>query len=212
MLTLRRDHLTRDEAIAVAQIEDGVPRLAEAAALVDEFQTMIRTRKPDLLDAWLPKAEQGLPSSFAHGLRADRAAVVAAMEEPWSNGQAEGQINRLKTLKRQMHGRAKLDLLKARMIAAWRAKTAPRVGENPFSTPIGGPDGMPFDTVELENSPPGGQGRLMAALTGWVRRRRHESALVERRGRRTDQPPENLEAPDARPARLDLLKARMIAA
>jgi transposase len=40
------------------------------------------------------------------------------MEEPWSNGQAEGQINRLKTLKRQMYGRAKLDLLKARMIAA----------------------------------------------------------------------------------------------
>jgi transposase len=40
------------------------------------------------------------------------------MEEPWSNGQAEGQINRLKTLKRQMYGRAKLDLLKARIIAA----------------------------------------------------------------------------------------------
>ena len=118
MMTLRRDHLTRDEAIAVARIEDGVPRLAEAAALVDEFQNMIRNRKPDLLDAWLPKAEQGLLSSFAHGLRADRTAVVAAMEEPWSNGQAEGQINRLKTLKRQMYGRAKLDLLKARMIAA----------------------------------------------------------------------------------------------
>jgi len=118
MMTLRRGHLTRDEAIAVAQIEDGVPRLAEAAALVDEFQNMIRNRKPDALDAWLPKAEQGMLSSFAHGLRADREAVVAAMEEPWSNGQAEGQINRLKTLKRQMYGRAKLDLLKARMIAA----------------------------------------------------------------------------------------------
>ena len=118
MMTLRRDHLTRDEAIAVAQIEQGVPRLAEAATLVGEFQTMIRTRTPDLLDAWLPKADQGLLSSFARGLRADRAAVVAAMEEPWSNDQAEGQINRLKTLKRQMYGRAKLDLLKARMIAA----------------------------------------------------------------------------------------------
>ena len=118
MMTLRRDHLTRDEALTVAQIEDGVPRLAEAAALVDAFQTMIRNRKPDLLDAWLPKAEQSLLSSFARGLGADREAVVAAMKEPWSNGQAEGQINRLKTLKRQMYGRAKLDLLKARMIAA----------------------------------------------------------------------------------------------
>jgi transposase len=118
MMTLRRDHLTRDEALTVAKIEDCVPRLAEAAALVDEFQRMIRNRKPDHLDAWLPKADQSLLSSFARGLRTDRAAAVAAMEEPWSNGQAEGQINRLKTLKRQMYGRAKLDLLKARMLAA----------------------------------------------------------------------------------------------
>ena len=40
------------------------------------------------------------------------------MEEPWPNGHAEGQFNRLKTPKRQMHGRARLDLLRARMIAA----------------------------------------------------------------------------------------------
>jgi transposase len=118
MMTLRRDHLTRDEALTVAQIEDCVPRLAEAAALVDDFQRMIRNRTPDRLDAWLPKTDQSLLSSFARGLRTDRAAAVAAVEEPWSNGQAEGQINRLKTLKRQMYGRAKLDLLKARMLAA----------------------------------------------------------------------------------------------
>lgn len=118
MMTLRRDHLAREEAITIAQIEHAVPRLAEAAELVDAFQKMVRNRNPDLLDAWLSKAEQGLLSSFARGLRADKGAIVAAMEEPWSNGQAEGQINRLKTLKRQMYGRANLDLLKARMIAA----------------------------------------------------------------------------------------------
>ena len=118
MMTLRRDRLTRDEALTVAQIEGGVPRLAEAAALADAFQTMVRNRRPDLLDAWLTKAEEGLLSSLARGLRADREAVVAAMEEPWSNGQAEGQINRLKTLKRQTYGRAKLDLLRARVMAA----------------------------------------------------------------------------------------------
>jgi transposase len=66
----------------------------------------------------LPKAEQGLSCSFARGLRADRKAVVAAMEEPWPNGHAEGQFNRLKTPKRQMHGRARLDLLRASMVAA----------------------------------------------------------------------------------------------
>jgi len=118
MMTLRRDHLSRDEALTVARIEDGLPRLAEAPALVDEFQNMIRDRKPDLPDAWLLKADQSLPSSFARGLRAVMEAVIPAMEEPWSNAQAEGQIIRPKTLKRQMYGRAKLGLLKARMIAA----------------------------------------------------------------------------------------------
>jgi len=117
-MTLRRDHLTGNEALTVAKIEDGVPPLAEAAALVADLQRMIRNRKPDHLNAWLPKAEPSLLSSFARGLRTDRAAVAVAMEEPWSNGQAEGQINRLKTLKRQMYGRAELDLLNARMIAA----------------------------------------------------------------------------------------------
>ncbi len=118
MMTLRRDHLTRDEALTVALIEDRVPRLAEAARLVGAFEKMVRNRTPDLLDAWLRQAGQSLLSSFARGLRSDEAAIIAAMTDPWSNGQAEGQINRLKTLKRQMYGRAKLDLLKARMIAA----------------------------------------------------------------------------------------------
>ena len=55
-------------------------------------------------------------SSFARGLRSDQAAVAAALQKPWSNGQTEGQINRLKTLKRQMYGRANIDLLKARLV------------------------------------------------------------------------------------------------
>ena len=53
-------------------------------------------------------------ASFARGLMADEAAVVAALREPWSNGQTEGQINRLKMLKRQMYGRAGLALLTGR--------------------------------------------------------------------------------------------------
>ena len=55
---------------------------------------------------------------FANGLRSDYVAVEAALREPWSNGQTEGQINRLKTLKRQMYGRANIDLLKARLVAS----------------------------------------------------------------------------------------------
>lgn len=57
-------------------------------------------------------------ASFARGLRSDQPAVAAALTEPWSNGQTEGQINRLKTLKRQMYGCANIDLLKARLVPA----------------------------------------------------------------------------------------------
>ncbi len=48
----------------------------------------------------------------------DKAAVSAAISEPWSNGQTEGQITKLKLVKRQMYGRAKIDLLQARLVAA----------------------------------------------------------------------------------------------
>jgi transposase len=56
--------------------------------------------------------------NFAKGLRRDEAAVRAAMKSEWNNGQTEGQVNRLKLLKRQMYGRAKFDLLRARVLHA----------------------------------------------------------------------------------------------
>lgn len=79
---------------------------------------MVRNARENALAAWLDEAEDSMLSSFARGLRSDQAAVAAALREPWSNGQTEGQINRLKTLKRQMYGRANIDLLKARLVAA----------------------------------------------------------------------------------------------
>lgn len=79
---------------------------------------MVRNGEHDNLEGWLTEAESGLLASFARGLRADKAAVTAALREPWSNVQTEGQINKLKTLKRQMYGRANLDLLRARLVAA----------------------------------------------------------------------------------------------
>lgn len=70
---------------------------------------------------WLTTcAESGIPIlvTFGQGLQRDYAAVSAALALPWSSGQAEGQINRLKTLKRQMYGRASFDLLPARVLRA----------------------------------------------------------------------------------------------
>ena len=73
------------------------------------------------LDAWLAEARTcGIAAmeTFAAGLEADGAAVRAALTEPWSSGQAEGQVNRLKLLKRQSYGRAGFDLLRRRVLLA----------------------------------------------------------------------------------------------
>ncbi|MCK3781316.1 transposase, partial [Ensifer sesbaniae] len=64
------------------------------------------------------KTRTGLVASFANGIVKDRAAVSAALTSPWSNGQTEGQITKLKLVKRQMYGRGKIDLLQARVIGA----------------------------------------------------------------------------------------------
>jgi len=70
------------------------------------------------LDAWLDRARLSLVASFANGVVKDYAAVQAAISLPWSNGQTEGQITKLKLVKRQMYGRGKFDLLQARVVGA----------------------------------------------------------------------------------------------
>ncbi|WP_417604918.1 ISL3 family transposase [Primorskyibacter flagellatus] len=118
LMTLGRDHLCKADAIQVARIEAALPALASARMQTDRFTDMVRNAREGALEGWLKEAEDGLLGAFARGLRRDQAAVAAALREPWSNGQTEGQINRLKTLKRQMYGRANIDLLKARLVQA----------------------------------------------------------------------------------------------
>lgn len=118
LMSMGRDHLTKAEAVTVAAIEQSVPSLVEARTLAEQFQSMIRTRGAADLDAWITQADQSLVASFARGVARDKAAVLAAITEPWSNGQTEGQVNKLKLVKRQMYGRAKIDLLQARLLGA----------------------------------------------------------------------------------------------
>ncbi|TFV38347.1 transposase [Bradyrhizobium frederickii] len=66
----------------------------------------------------MANTKTSLVSSLATGDLKDRAAVCAAITEPWSNGQVEAQITKLKLVKRQMYGRAKLDLLEARLLGS----------------------------------------------------------------------------------------------
>jgi transposase len=118
MLTVGRDHLTKAETVTVTAIETEVPALSEARKVIDHFHTIIRTRIARGLGQWIKAASDSLVASFARGIIKDLNAVRAAITEPWSNGQAEGQVNRLKVVKRQMYGRAKIDLLEARLIGA----------------------------------------------------------------------------------------------
>lgn len=118
MLTTQRDHLSKEDAMTVAIVEAAVPMLAPARSLFDRFQAMVRHRNAEALAAWLDDPAAGPLASFANGLRADQAAVAAALSQPWSNGQTEGNITKLKLVKRQMYGRAKLDLLRARLLGA----------------------------------------------------------------------------------------------
>ncbi len=95
------------------------PPAATACRLARAFFALVRDRDAAALDGWLAEAEQSdLPemSGFALGIRRDRAAVDAGLTLEWSNGQTEGFVNKLKTLKRQMFGRAGLALLRERML------------------------------------------------------------------------------------------------
>ncbi len=118
LMTLGRDALTKAETVLVAAIEKGVPTIVDARNIIADFQGMIRRRSLDDLAPWLVRANQSIVASFANGIVKDRAAVEEAITSPWSNGQTEGQITKLKLVKRQMYGRGKLDLLQARVIGA----------------------------------------------------------------------------------------------
>ncbi len=118
LMTFGRDDLTKSETVTVAAIECDVPLLVEAREIIASFQSMIRRKSLADLEPWLERARSSLVASFANGVIKDQAAVSAAITSPWSNGQTEGQITKLKLVKRQMYGRGKLDLLQARVIGA----------------------------------------------------------------------------------------------
>ena len=105
----------------VAELTRLAPMIQTLQTLAQDFFEMMRKRIEPAFDGWYQRVQQsGIAAlkSFAEGLLTDEAAVRAAHSSEWSNGQTEGQINRLKMLKRQMYGRAKFDLLRLRVLYA----------------------------------------------------------------------------------------------
>ena len=92
------------------------PEISKLAHLGKEFFRIVRSRDLAARPEWLEAARRTALSRFASGLTRDREAVEAALHLPWSNGPVEGQVHRLKLIKRQMYGRASFDLLRLRVL------------------------------------------------------------------------------------------------
>jgi transposase len=115
------EQLDTEEREALQRVLTEDPPLANAHALMQRFRQLVHDRDLVGLDRWLTDAAGSeLPpfAGFARGVAADRAAVDAAFTLPWSTGQVEGTVHKIKLLKRQAYGRAALPQLRARILAA----------------------------------------------------------------------------------------------
>lgn len=119
LLVLDPEKLKPEEQAYRIALQALSPLANAAYGLARRFVQMIGDRDAQTLDAWLADATASpVPElrRFAGSLRRDYSAVSSALKLPWSNGQTEGQVNRLKLIKRQMFGRAKLELLRVRVL------------------------------------------------------------------------------------------------
>jgi transposase len=113
------DQLAAAEQAYLTRLFHVCPQVALAQALAREFQTLIRARDVDDLFSWLRGVRQSGIAEFisiANGIWRDRQAVEAALTHPESQGQVEGQVNRLKLIKRAGYGRSGFDLLRIRVL------------------------------------------------------------------------------------------------
>jgi transposase len=120
-LTRRPDDLSEADTATLREITDRCPALAITYDLVREFAKILTRLRGDLLNAWLTRVDHdGEPElrAFAAGLRRDLTAVTAGLCLPYSSGAVEGNVTRLKAIKRQMYGRASFDLLRHRVLLA----------------------------------------------------------------------------------------------
>jgi len=113
--------LTSAEQAALGQLRERCVAAATAYPLVQSFVQMVHTRTPSAFAPWVDAVAQcALPAlrTFAEGLKQDESAILAALTLPWSNGPLEGFVNKIKTIKRQMYGRARFPMLRQRVLLA----------------------------------------------------------------------------------------------
>ena len=112
---------SQDAQLYMDQLRQVDQAIGQAYTLSQAFLALVRERRGNALETWMTEAAaSGIEAlaRFAEGLREDLAAVKAGLTLPWSNGPVEGQVNRLKLLKRQGYGRADVGLLRQRVLQA----------------------------------------------------------------------------------------------
>ena len=120
-MLFRPEELTDEEKKTVELLCRLSPEVRQAQQLALNFIEVVKERRADELREWLIEAGRSEVAefvTFANGITSDFQAVRAALEYEWSQGQVEGQVHRLKLIKRQMYGRGNLDLLRARVLRA----------------------------------------------------------------------------------------------
>ncbi|GHC89574.1 transposase [Streptomyces flavofungini] len=113
------DHLREEDREQLADILARCPGLAAGEQLVRSFAGILTTRSGQHLKDWVIAAQaEDLPGlhTFAHGLEKDWDAVLQGLTTRWNSGPVEGRVNHNKMIKRQMFGRAKLPLLRKRVL------------------------------------------------------------------------------------------------
>ena len=119
LFVLPKEKLTANQQRQLEQMGQASQELSTAYELSQDFLGILRERRAQDLKEWIRVAKSSHITElarFAKSVQQDYAAVYAACSLPWSQGQTEGQINRLKCLKRQMYGRAQFDLLRLRVL------------------------------------------------------------------------------------------------
>jgi len=99
-------------------LAESSPELASIANVAKSLFDLLRNRDAGRWTEWIEAARRSPLASFAKRLERDKDALLAALRLPWSNGMVEGQVHRLKLLKRQMYGRAGFHLLRERVLHA----------------------------------------------------------------------------------------------
>jgi transposase len=118
LLMAGTDTLAEAERAFVARLLGEVPPLAAAVAAAQRLSLLLRRQSSETLEDVLTAASATPLASFTAELRKDIDAVQAALDLPWTTSPVEGQIGRIKMLKRTMYGRAGFELLRARVLHA----------------------------------------------------------------------------------------------